>query len=371
MTKGLRNIKWIVVVLSVLLMTVVFGTAANAAIRDDSRPGALIIAVIPESPAQNAGLVRGDIIQELDGETVDSSAGFMEMMADVEPDSTVALSVLHGDEMSDVSVDLAELDGRAFLGVYLATDVLAERLQSAAEAARGAQPSDDTGMQAADDESAEDAAMSDEEGMEAADDESAEDADMSDEEEMEAADDEAAEDAAMSDEEEMEAADDEAAEDAATEDAAMSDVEGMQAADDEAADDEAAEDAAMPENEQMETPDNESPAVTLNETENAALIVSVARYGPAFEAGLQAGDVLLGIDGERFKSIDDLSALAENYDPGDTIVLEVLHMDGSLEDMELTLGEHPRDSTIPFIGIRYVATPYSMFSGFESGSTSD
>ena len=64
---------------------------------------------------------------------------------------------------------------------------------------------------------------------------------------------------------------------------------------------------------------------------------------PADEAGLQAGDIIVGIDGEQLTAEADLSTLILPYAPGDTITLRVLR-DNAATEVEVTLGELPADA---------------------------
>jgi len=57
-------------------------------------------------------------------------------------------------------------------------------------------------------------------------------------------------------------------------------------------------------------------------------------------AGLQAGDVIVAINGEQITVDTDLSMLIIPHDPGDTITLRVLR-DNAEREVEVTLGELP------------------------------
>jgi S1-C subfamily serine protease len=61
---------------------------------------------------------------------------------------------------------------------------------------------------------------------------------------------------------------------------------------------------------------------------------------PAAAAGLQAGDIIVGLDGEQLTPETDLSMLILPHQPGDTITLRVLR-DNSAREIEVTLGELP------------------------------
>jgi S1-C subfamily serine protease len=63
---------------------------------------------------------------------------------------------------------------------------------------------------------------------------------------------------------------------------------------------------------------------------------------PAEAAGVQAGDVIVAVDGEQISVDTDLSMLIVGHDPGDTVTLRVLR-GNSAQEIEVTLGELPSD----------------------------
>ena len=69
--------------------------------------------------------------------------------------------------------------------------------------------------------------------------------------------------------------------------------------------------------------------------------ISEVRTGtPAAEAGLQAGDVVTAIDGDRVSSADELRRLIDAKRPGDKAVLTV-RRDGETTSLNVTLGTRP------------------------------
>ena len=63
---------------------------------------------------------------------------------------------------------------------------------------------------------------------------------------------------------------------------------------------------------------------------------------PAQQAGLQAGDVIVAVNGEQITASRDLSTLLLAYSPGDTITLRVLR-ENSTSEIQLTLAERPSE----------------------------
>ncbi len=70
-------------------------------------------------------------------------------------------------------------------------------------------------------------------------------------------------------------------------------------------------------------------------------VAEVVEGGPASEAGLQANDVITGIDGQPISSFEQLiSYLFESTEPGQTVSLQVLR-DGEQVTLDVTLQERP------------------------------
>jgi S1-C subfamily serine protease len=71
------------------------------------------------------------------------------------------------------------------------------------------------------------------------------------------------------------------------------------------------------------------------------LITDINSSSPAEEAGLQSGDVIVGIDGQLVKELTDLVVYIErNKRPGDSVILAIIR-DGQEIDTPLQLGERP------------------------------
>jgi S1-C subfamily serine protease len=71
------------------------------------------------------------------------------------------------------------------------------------------------------------------------------------------------------------------------------------------------------------------------------LINSVTKWGPAYNATLQEGDIIIAINGTRIKNTDDLSTyLEENTLPGQTITVTVVR-DNQKIFIAVTLGTRP------------------------------
>ncbi|HEY8550406.1 MAG TPA: DegQ family serine endoprotease [Vicinamibacterales bacterium] len=75
----------------------------------DSARGAIITRVNPDSPAERAGLQRGDVILSFDGKKVDSSNSLRNAVARVAPGTTVRMTLLRDGRERDVEVKVGEL----------------------------------------------------------------------------------------------------------------------------------------------------------------------------------------------------------------------------------------------------------------------
>jgi Do/DeqQ family serine protease len=71
--------------------------------------GALVSAVQPGSPAERAGVRRGDVIIEIDGATVSDSNALRNHVARLKPGTSTDLKVVRGGQERHLSVRLAEL----------------------------------------------------------------------------------------------------------------------------------------------------------------------------------------------------------------------------------------------------------------------
>ena len=75
-----------------------------------------------------------------------------------------------------------------------------------------------------------------------------------------------------------------------------------------------------------------------------ALVAEVVAGAPAAKAGLQPGDVVLSFNGHDIRRHNDLPWLASTAGVGSTVKVKVLR-EGKLQELALTLSEHPGDGT--------------------------
>jgi S1-C subfamily serine protease len=79
--------------------------------------GILIASVEPDSPADQAGLVRGDILTEIDNQAVNSFSDLVLSLEGHQSGDQIEIKVLHGDEVRTLNATLDERNGQTILGV--------------------------------------------------------------------------------------------------------------------------------------------------------------------------------------------------------------------------------------------------------------
>jgi S1-C subfamily serine protease len=93
--------------------------ASDSTLGHPSEPGVLVVSVQSGSPAQTAGVVRGDIITEINGAAVNSPREVEQAIDSHKQGDTLQVKVRHGDEQKTLSVALGERNGRPYMGVLL------------------------------------------------------------------------------------------------------------------------------------------------------------------------------------------------------------------------------------------------------------
>lgn len=186
--------------------------------------GIVIASVMPESPAARAGVVRGDILLEIDQETLERPGDLERRLDELEPGDKVELKVLHGDDLRTLTATLGDRHGRPYLGLIPC----------------GGLPKD---------------------------------------------------------------------------------IEVALA--------------------------------------HPPVIVEVMPDGPAEQAGLQEGDIVIALDGQTVGIEKDLADLIAEYEPGDTVTLEIERPgeDPRAREVTVELGQHPEKEGSAYLGVRYSSFP--------------
>ncbi|WP_354699416.1 hypothetical protein DSM112329_05132 [Paraconexibacter sp. AEG42_29] len=77
-------------------------------------------------------------------------------------------------------------------------------------------------------------------------------------------------------------------------------------------------------------------------TGTGATLSQITPGGPAEEAGLQSGDVVLSIDGTQIREFSDISRAVNSHQPYDEIKANVRRSTGEVQDVTVTLGVRPQ-----------------------------
>ncbi|MFC1541275.1 trypsin-like peptidase domain-containing protein [Candidatus Latescibacterota bacterium] len=78
-------------------------------------------------------------------------------------------------------------------------------------------------------------------------------------------------------------------------------------------------------------------AMGLQSTEGV-LLARIVENSPAEKAGLENGDVIVSLDGEKIKDFNDFLLKIGEHSPGDTVRLGIIH-DGNQQTVDLTLAD--------------------------------
>ncbi|HEX6580508.1 MAG TPA: trypsin-like peptidase domain-containing protein [Actinomycetota bacterium] len=75
--------------------------------------------------------------------------------------------------------------------------------------------------------------------------------------------------------------------------------------------------------------------------ESGALVLATLANGPAADAGMREGDVIIDIDGEAIEVAEDLGRVLDALAPGDEVDVRVVRSDGEERTHRVTLGTKP------------------------------
>jgi membrane-associated protease RseP (regulator of RpoE activity) len=88
-----------------------------------------------------------------------------------------------------------------------------------------------------------------------------------------------------------------------------------------------------------------------------AVVVEVDSSGPAADAGIETGDIIIGVDDKAMDEDRDLAALIGGHKPGDDVVVTIVRPgdDPELKDLEVTLGRDTNEEgdEVAHLGIKY------------------
>lgn len=350
--QNLRLFSWIGTAFLILIFGAALGGGVGFALAQEEKegtdvvvepvalePGILVASVVPDSPAAAAGLKRGDILLEIEGQAINQPTELMSHLQSVSVGDQVEIKLLHGDDEKVVTITIGEQNGRPYLGVAPCGGLHQIRIQDFKPAAQIIQvapdsPADEAGLAPGDMIVAVDGQAIDPEHN-------------------------------------------------------LSDLIGMHALGDsvtltvERPGEEAREVTVT----LAENPNKAGAAFLgvnfrlfpqmmmfrgmpsqpgrprfdqmpfgrdfLEQVEPGIFIQDVAEDGPAAAAGLSQDDVITAINGEAVQGPRDLAEAVAQLKPGDTLTLTVSRPDQEeSREVSVTLGENPNETGKAYLGIR-------------------
>ena len=316
----------------------------DADLSDDSETGVVIASVAEDGPAAQAGVVRGDILLQIDDQAVDGFAELASILEETEPGDEVQLTVLHGDDERTLTATLGDRDGRAYLGIVPCTCLPGPgRMVAIRGEEPGAlivhvepdSPADSAGLQAGDVIVAVDDQELDAEN------------DLSDV----IASYEPGDTVTLRVREPGQEFHDvtvELGEHPEKEGDAYLGVKYRSAPPFFEL-----EGDALPFEQGWRHVQPFSRALPGVEAKQGVIVRSVEEDSPAAAAGLQRGDLITAVEGEPIKGPQDLVGAIGEQEPGDTVTLTVLQSGEEGErDVEVTLAEHPEKEEIAYLGVQ-------------------
>ena len=80
---------------------------------------------------------------------------------------------------------------------------------------------------------------------------------------------------------------------------------------------------------------------------SGAYVIATTSDGPAAQAGIKQGEVIVAIDGQTIASSEDLGSVLERLQPNQTVPVTVVAADGSRSTIDVTLGSRPLPTQLP------------------------
>ena len=119
-----RRIVFLATIAAALLMAF-GGVAAQAAGSDhaataqqtDQEQGLVIVSVDSSGPAAAAGVKRGDILLEVDGQKTDQARDVLQVLSSLQPGDKIQVQVLHGDDQRTLDLTVGDRNGKPYLGL--------------------------------------------------------------------------------------------------------------------------------------------------------------------------------------------------------------------------------------------------------------
>jgi serine protease Do len=81
--------------------------------------------------------------------------------------------------------------------------------------------------------------------------------------------------------------------------------------------------------------------------DQGAYVFATTGGGPAADAGIRQGDVIVAVNGQAVNSSDELGAVLQQLQPDEQVPVEVVDPDGSHRTIDVTLGTRPLPVNLP------------------------
>ncbi len=82
------------------------------------------------------------------------------------------------------------------------------------------------------------------------------------------------------------------------------------------------------------------------QVEQGAYVIATTQGGPAADAGIKSGDVIVSVDGNTVTSAEDLGTILAKLQPGDSVTV-VVNRDGQEQSIDVTLDARPMPTDLP------------------------
>ncbi len=316
----------------------------------DAETGVIVSAVQSPGPAKEAGVVRGDIIQAIDGNTVNQAKDLQSAIAEHKPGDVVRLQVLHGDEVRTFEVTLGDSGGKAQLGVALCGASILDALPRTVSAKGfvirevvADSPAEKAGLQAGDviirvagKDLSSDWTLAQAIGEQSPGDTVSLDIQRQDEE--------------MQLSVVLGENPDKAGAPYLGVTYATAFGRGVLG------------DWTLPEGSDL-LPRMQLPPAVSAAVDSGVFVGLLEGDSPARTAGITNGDIISAVDGDPVASPEELTTAIRAHKPGDTVVLSVCSAPyDQVRDVQVTLGENPDEAGVAFLGVR-LAGSFSKSGG--------
>jgi S1-C subfamily serine protease len=77
------------------------------------------------------------------------------------------------------------------------------------------------------------------------------------------------------------------------------------------------------------------------DVDRGAFVLAALRSGPAADAGIHEGDVIVELDGDAIDAAQDLGRVLARHEPGDDVDVGVVGSSGARRTVTVTLGTRP------------------------------